>query len=193
MEIEKENEQEKNNSGINMFLSKKKRREKKLPVAITLEEYKKLIENTKNPKHKFAFYMAFNVGLRISEILKLKKSDFDFEGGKILIRQAKGKKDRVVPIPKSFQKKYLDLIPLNLSRRALEKAFKNNLNKAGVLEKKPTAHFHSLRHGFATRFIENGGDINHLKVLMGHSNISTTDIYNQLNPKLAIESYNKIW
>ncbi len=170
---------------------RKKRKAKKLPVAITFEDYQKIMAVTKNKKHKLAFYLAYNVGLRISEVLKLDPSDF--QEGKIFIRQAKGNKDRIVPIPKNFREEYLRLLPINISARALELGFKNSLKKSKVIETKPTAHFHSLRHGFATRFLELGGNIQNLKVLMGHTNIATTDIYNQLNPKIAIDDYNRLW
>lgn len=172
---------------------KKERKAHKLPIAITKQEYDKLIEYTKSPKHKLAFYLGFNSGLRISEITKLESRDIDIDGGKIFIREGKGKKDRISPVPKGFQKKYLDLLPLGITTRSLQMAFKRSAQKSGLLEIKPTAHFHSLRHGFATHFLEQGGNIQLLKVLMGHTNIATTDIYNQLNPKVALESYKELW
>ena len=173
--------------------SQKIKKAKKLPIAITKKEYDSLIEATKSPKHKLAFYLGFNSGLRISEVVKLESRDIDVEGGKIFIREGKGKKDRISPLPKGFQKKYLNYLPLGIGSRALQKAFKIAAEKSGLLERKPTAHFHSLRHGFATYFLEQGGNIQLLKVLMGHTNISTTDIYNQLNPKVALEAYKELF
>ena len=105
----------------------------------------------------------------------------------------KGSKDRIAPMPKGFLKKYQDMLPLKIGVRALQKAFHKSAKKSGLLERKPTAHFHSLRHGFATHFLEKGGNIQQLKVLMGHTNISTTDIYNQLNPKVALDSYEELF
>lgn len=172
---------------------KKKRKAKKLPVAITKLEYDALVEATKSQKHKLAFYLGFNSGLRISEVVKLEPRDIDIPGSKIFIRQGKGSKDRIAPMPKGFQKKYQDMLPLKIGIRALQKAFKTSAKKSGLLETKPTAHFHSLRHGFATHFLEQGGNIQLLKVLMGHTNISTTDIYNQLNPRVALDSYKELW
>ena len=171
----------------------KKKKVKKLPVAITKEEYEKLIEVTKSPKHKLAFYLGFNSGLRVSEVVKLEQRDIDIPGSKIFIRQGKGSKDRIVPLPKGFQVKYLKELPLGIGVRALELAFKVAAKKSKLLEVKPSAHFHSLRHGFATHYLEQGGNIQYLKVLMGHTNIATTDIYNQLNPKVALESYKDLF
>jgi integrase/recombinase XerD len=169
------------------------KREKRLPVAITKEEYELLIEKTKSPKHKLAFYLGFNSGLRVSEVVKLEPRDIFIKEGKIFIRQGKGSKDRIAPLPKGFLKKYQDMLPLGLGIRALQKAFKVSAKSSGLLDRKPTAHFHSLRHGFATRFLEQGGNIQQLKVLMGHTNIATTDIYNQLNPKVALDSYKDLF
>jgi integrase/recombinase XerD len=176
-----------------MESSQKTKRTKKLPIAITQSEYESLIENTNSQKQKLAFYFGFNSGLRVSEVRKLEPRDIEVAEGKIFIRQGKGSKDRIAPLPKGFQKKYLALLPLGVTDRALQKAFKVAALKSGLLERKPTAHFHSLRHGFATKFLEQGGNIQSLKVLMGHTNISTTDIYNQLNPKVALDAYKDLW
>ena len=62
----------------------------------------------------------------------------------------------------------------------------------GLKERKPKVRFHSMRHGFATHYIECGGDINKLKILMGHQSIAMTDIYTHLNPKQAIAEYQNI-
>ena len=166
---------------------------KKLPVAITKEEYDELIKFTKSPKHKLAFYLGFNAGLRVSEVVKLEPRDIDIKESKIFIRQGKGSKDRIAPLPKGFLQKYSFILPLGIGVRALQKAFHSSAKKSGLLERKPTAHFHSLRHGFATHFLEKGGNIQYLKVLMGHTNIATTDIYNQLNPKVALEAYDDLF
>lgn len=169
------------------------RKQKKLPVAVTEEEFISLIKITKHKHHKLAFLLAFESGLRISEVVKLEQRDIDFSGKKIFIREAKGMKDRVVPLPKRFKEDYLKIIPIGIGERALQKAFKKNCEMCGILKKKPTAHFHSLRHGFATHFLEQGGQIQFLKVLMGHEDISTTDVYNQLNPKEALKQYEELF
>ena len=173
--------------------SEKNKKVKKLPIAITKEEYYSLVNSAKSPKHKLAFYLGFNSGLRVSEIVKLQPNDISIKEGKIFIHLGKGSKDRIAPLPKGFKEKYINEFPLGIGARALEKAFKNCAEKSGLLKVKPSAHFHSLRHGFATHFLEQGGNIQVLKVLMGHTNIATTDIYNQLNPKVALDSYKDLF
>jgi integrase/recombinase XerD len=171
----------------------KQRKGRKLPVAVTREEYEDIQKVTTSQKQKVAFYLGFNSGLRVSEVIKLEPRDFDLVEGKIFIRQSKGKKDRIAPLPKGFLKKYLDLLPMGITKRALQKGFRIAAKKSGLLEKKPNVRFHSLRHGFATYFLEQGGNIQLLKVLMGHTNIATTDIYNQLNPKVALDAYKELF
>jgi len=162
---------------------------KKLPVAISEDEFAKLIQNTKYPHWRIAFLLGFGSGLRISEVVKLEPRDINFKEGSIFIRQAKGGKDRVVPIPKGFAPKHLQYFPIKCGARALQMGFVKSARKARLLEIKPTLHFHSLRHGFATQCISNGMPIHHVRTLMGHSNISTTNIYLELNPQAAIKSY----
>lgn len=166
---------------------------KKLPVPVTEEEFKQIIKNTYKVKHKLAFLLAFEAGLRVSECVKLKPENINIEGKSILILEAKGKKDRVVPLPKRFKPSYLALLPLNIKVRALQKAFTGAAKRSGIKKIKPTVSFHSLRHGFATRMVNNGCPIHHLRTLLGHSNISTTNVYLEANPKEALKSYEDLF
>ena len=75
----------------------------------------------------------------------------------------------------------------------MEKAFKRAAAKAGLLTNKPSLHFHSLRHGFGTRMANQGVPIHQIRTLMGHSNISTTNIYLEANPQEALKSYEKLF
>ena len=162
---------------------------KKLPPAISEDEFVKLIENTQKDEHKIAFLLGFGSGLRISEVINLKPSDINLQEKKIFIRQGKGGKDRIVPVPKGFKEKHLTLFPLKIGMRAIQKAFKNNARKARLLDSKPSLHFHSLRHGFGSQMAKKGIPIHHIRTLMGHSNISTTNVYLELNPNEAIKAY----
>lgn len=178
-------------------LPKKIRKPKKLPVAISEEEFERLLDKTKQKSHKLAFILSFGSGLRISEIVgdkkkgnpPLNKNNFDFKQGLIMLLNAKGGKDRAVPIPKGFRKEMFDLLPLDIGSRALQIAFKRACKRAKLLESKPSLHFHSLRHGFASHAVSKGMPIHHLRTLMGHSNISTTNVYLEANPTEAIKSY----
>lgn len=165
------------------------RRPKKLPVIVTPEEFGKLIKATKKKHHKVAFLIGFAAGLRVSEVTGLEQRDIDFNQKRIIVRQGKGSKDRIVPLPKGFRESHLKHIPIKVGVRALQKAFKNSCVKAGLLETKPDLHFHSLRHGFGTRCVSSGMPIHHVRTLMGHSNISTTNIYLEANPKEALKFY----
>jgi len=166
---------------------------KKLPIAITEDEFAKLIQNTKKTKHRIAFLLGFGAGLRVSEVVNLEPRDINTQEKSIFIRQGKGKKDRVVPLPKGFAPKHMKFIPMGVGARALQYAFRNACKKAGLLELKPELHFHSLRHGFATNCVSNGMPIHHIRTLMGHSNISVTNVYLEVNPVRALKSYEELF
>jgi len=166
---------------------------KKLPIAISSEEFAILIKNTIKDSHKVAFLLGFGSGLRISEITNLEKRDIDIKERKIFIRQGKGSKDRVVPLAKGFKQKHMSFIPIGIGVRALQSAFKSTCKRAGLLETKPTIHFHSLRHGFGSHMANKSVPIHHIRTLMGHSNISTTNVYLELNPKDALLSYEDLF
>ncbi len=165
------------------------KKRKKLPVAIEEEEFIKLIKATKYDHWKVAFLFGFAAGLRISEVVKLQKKDVDFIKGQIFIEDAKGGKDRVMAIPKGLMPKHLKHLPMKCGARALQSAFTKTATLAGLMKDKPGLHFHSLRHGFASKCAAAGMPIPYLRDLMGHENISTTNIYLRMNPKDAIKSY----
>jgi len=166
---------------------------KKLPIPIDADEFAKLIKNTKYQHWRVAFLLGFGAGLRISEVVKLQPGDINMKERKMFIRQAKGSKDRIVPVPKAFKPSCLKYIPMSCGCRALQSAFHKCSEKAGLLANKPDLHFHSLRHGFANQCISNGMPIHHLRTLMGHSNISTTNVYLEVNPKHALASYEEFF
>ena len=166
---------------------------KKLPIAISEDEFYELIKATTQEHYKVAFLLGYGAGLRVSEIVKLEPRDVDFKEGKILIRQGKGSKDRTVPIPKSFKPKHLEYLPMKCGVRTLEYAFRNAIKRSGLDKIKPDAHFHSLRHGFATQCVKKGIPIHHIRTLMGHTNISTTNVYLEMNPKEALKSYEELF
>ncbi|UQB69972.1 tyrosine-type recombinase/integrase [Epilithonimonas zeae] len=168
-----------------------KRKEHKLPNFLTREEVKKILDVTENIKHKAILTTIYSCGLRLSEVLELKISDIKTHENVLLIRQAKGKKDRVVMLspklvellrvyykfyqPQSFlfegqtNEKY--------SERSVQNILKNALLKADITS---PASVHTLRHSYATHLLENGTDIRVIKELLGHNNIKTTEIYTQI-------------
>ena len=166
---------------------------KKLPTTVTEEDYIKIIKATKKEHHKLAFMLGFEAGLRISEITNLEQRDIDIKAKKILIRQGKGSKDRVAPLPKHFKSKHIALLPIKCGVRALQQVFRRLCIKTDIIKNKPEIHFHCLRHGFATKLLESGMPINQVQLFLGHSNISTTSIYTKANPTDALKKYEEIF
>jgi len=176
---------------VSDYYTKSENKKRKLPAYLSLDEFSKVMKNVKKKHHRAAFNLAFFSGLRLSEITKLQKENIDFNGKRIFIKDSKGGKDRVVPIPKGMKSEYLNCIPLSCGGRTLEATFKRYVKKSGI--SKPDAHFHSLRHSFAVRCMERGIPLNQIQVLLGHENIATTGIYLKINPKDALDNYDKLF
>lgn len=170
---------------------KKQRRKKKLPVFVSENDLLRILKVSEHKRHKFAYMLGFYSGLRISEVVNLEPRNINFEKGTMLVEEGKGSKDRIAILPKFFRKEMLELMPLKklVKQRALQKAFVKACEDSGVKTEKPTIHFHSLRHGFCTHAVEKGIDITRVQVLAGHENISTTNIYTHLNPKIALAEF----
>jgi integrase len=156
---------------------------RKLPDVITEEELVKVIEATKKPHHKLAFALGFYECMRVSEVVKLKEEDVDKQTKLIHIKQAKGKKDRNVPIAPQVMKG-LKHLPIGCGIRALQIKFKEKCKEA--LNK--DLHFHILRHSGITYYIVNK-KWSSLEVqrMAGHSKITTTEIYTHINPQDLVE------
>jgi len=163
---------------------------KKLVKGLTPEEFKRLISviPNKDKLSKTAFLLGYAIGLRISEVVGLKKDDV--HDGYISIWDSKGGKDRTVPKPKGWKEYMMDEIPIKISDRSLQRRFKKYAKKAELPEHYV---FHSLRHGFGTRMIEAGVPLNQLSMLMGHSSISVTNIYTKARPVDALKSYEELF
>lgn len=164
--------------------------QKKLPKAVRPEEFPTLLRSTrKNDKTaRIAFLLSYGSGLRLSEVTSLLPENIKENG--IEVHLGKGGRDRMVPVPKGWKdwmKKYL---PINKTNRSLQRNFIAAAKKA----KLPSYYsFHSLRHGFATRLIEAGVPLSHVQVLLGHSNISTTNVYTRARPIDALKSYEELF
>jgi len=170
-------------------LKNRPRSSKKLPDILSRNEIKKIIEVTKNLKHKLLISLTYSAGLRVSEVVKLKYTDLDFERNVIFVRQSKGKKDRIAIFSKSIKsmvseyiKKYRPTIWLfegwssetHLSIRSAQKIFEKSKQLAFI---KKEVSIHCLRHSFATHLLEKGVEIRYIQKLLGHSNLKTTEIY----------------
>lgn len=174
-----------------MFEIKKRAGEemRKLPETITEEEVKEMIKGAKKNKLKAAIVLGFYQGLRVSEVINLAKSEVDIQRGFLHIKQGKGKKDRDIPImkPSIF---YFRFLPLDVTRQALHKAIK----KLGKKVLKKELHFHTLRHSGASFYLnEKSIDIRFIQEFLGHSRLSTTQVYLHVNPQQLKNAFNQAW
>jgi integrase/recombinase XerD len=158
--------------------------EQKLPEIITEDELQKILEVVKKQNHKLAIALGFYQCMRVSEIVNLKQENIKKEQKLILIKNAKGNKDRNIPIAPEVLKG-LKNIPIGVGVRALEKTFKKALKEALGRD---DLHFHSLRHSGITHYLTKK-KWNSLEVqrLAGHSKISTTEIYTHISPQNLID------
>jgi len=147
-----------------------------------LEGVKKVKPNRKDIR--LAFMLGFYECMRVSEVVKLKPTDIDKARGFIHIKQGKGNKDRDIPIMKPVERG-LKHLPLKIGIRALQKQFKKYF---------PDYHFHTLRHSGATFYLNDKKiGLRQLQQLLGHSQISTTQIYTHINPGQLKEAFEGIW
>ncbi len=184
--------------------------DKHLPSFMTEEEVSKLIESAfaKNEKDILglrdraileAFYSS---GLRISELVGLNLQDVDFISGILKIR-GKGKKERIVPVGEAAltamrkyldrRKKQADAVFLNknnrrITTRGVRYIVVKYLRVAGI---KPGVSAHTFRHSFATHLLNRGADLRTVQELLGHANLSTTQIYTHLTTDKLKSVYDK--
>jgi len=176
------------------FDIKHPKKEKRLPIVLTKDEIKRMLEVTTNLKHKLLMEIMYASGLRVSEIIKLKIKDIDLEEGIIRVNLGKGKKDRQTILSKRaiedlkiyFQKRN-DENPYvfpgaqnkgHLSTRSVQKIV---LQAAKLAKIKKDISCHSLRHSFATHLLEKGVDIRYIQKLLGHKRLETTQIYTKVS------------
>lgn len=169
------------------------KKDNKLPNVLSSNEVKKIINATDNLKHKTILSLIYACGLRISEAVNLEIKHIDSSNMTIKIVSAKGKKDRYVMLSENLLKilreyfseykprKYLfnGQKGDKYSARSIQEIFRNAVKKNGI-RKKITVH--TLRHSFATHLLENGTDIRLIQELLGHNQLSTTQIYTHITP-----------
>lgn len=167
---------------------------KALPTVLTKEEVLRLISAIENPKHRFMISLMYSAGLRVSELINLKSSDFEFESNIGWVRHGKGNKDRMFMIAERLKDELRELVAstdsyiftgnkhTNTSKETVFRIVKRAAKKAGITK---NVHPHTLRHTFATHLIQNGYDVSAVQLLLGHSNTQTTMMYvHMASPKM---------
>ena len=186
---------------------------KKILEVLNEQEVKKFLESIPSSTYlelrdKAMFELLYACGIRVSEIVDLKLADIDFDEG--LIRFiGKGNKERITPVGNSAKDclgKYIRAARYNLEReRKSENVFLNRngqkltrqgfwkiLKKyAGKANVSKNLYPHLFRHSYATHMLERGADLRIVQELLGHSSISTTQIYTNINKKHVKETYFK--
>lgn len=171
------------------------RTEHRLPNVLSKDEIKRLLRAPGNLKHRTILSIIYACGLRRSELINLKPVDIDSSRGVIIIRQSKGRKDRVVPLPdrileslRIYFRAYKPKTWLfegsqsnsQYSPTSLAKILQRAVKKAGI--KKPVT-LHWLRHSYATHLLEQGTDLRFIQELLGHQSSKTTEIYTHVSTK----------
>ena len=194
-----------NDPTIDLTLPKK---DKVLPDVISVEEIEKLIniipeKGFKGKRDKALIELLYSSGLRVSEIINLKINEIDLKNG-YLKCFGKGSKERIVPFgsfAKDFLIEYIEernknninsdlLFVTKKGKKIVRQEINNILNsyaKKSKLKKK--IHPHMLRHSFATHLLERGADLRSVQELLGHVDISTTQIYTHLTKEHLREVY----
>lgn len=159
-----------------------------LPNFFNQDEITAILRSVENVKHKTMLMLAYSSGLRVSEVVRIRTKDIDSRRMCILIKQAKGKKDRMVKLSpvllimlREYWKKYQpgrdgflfegQYANESYSTRSLQLVLAAAKQKAGI--KKPGS-IHALRHSFATHLLDKGTDVTMIMKLLGHNDIKTT-------------------
>ena len=171
------------------------KRSKALPNVLSKEEVKAILDAPANFKHKVMLSLIYSCGLRSGELLALMPHHVDSKRNIVLLKNSKGKKDRITPL----SLKILDLLreyfkvykpttylfegqnagePYN--SRSLQQVLKQTIKKAGIT--KPVT-LHWLRHSYATHLLESGTDLRYIQELLGHNSSKTTEIYTHVSTK----------
>lgn len=189
------------------------KKQKRLPKVLTIDEIEKLLEKpeSNNPlgiRDKAMLETLYGAGMRVSELLDLDLNSIDIELGYVRC-MGKGSKERIVPLgnqailsinaylnggrnkllknPKEYAL-FLNQHGRRLTRQGFWKILKKYAQLSG-LKKEITPH--TLRHSFATHLLENGADLRSVQEMLGHVDVTTTQIYTHLNTSNIINIYKK--
>jgi len=187
------------------------KREKRLPVFLDSDEVTRLLEapvqdTWEEKRDKAILETLYSSGLRVSELVGLNHEDVDFFSGLLRVR-GKGKKERIVPVGQMALKRVQDYLQARAPRKG-DVGFKKPLyiNRSGgrltdrsirrmilkyvrriAIDKDVSPH--TLRHSFATHMLDRGADLRSVQELLGHENLSTTQIYTHVTTRRLKEAY----
>ena len=178
------------------------RRGNHLPVVLSVDEVRRLLLAAPSLRDKLLLGLMYATGVRVSEVVRLRFVDVDFDRGHIRVVQGKGRRDRDVMLPQSFtpllrglravhgRDDFLfpstDTTTRHLCARTAQRVMQRALRLADI-DKPATCH--ALRHSFATHLLESGTDIRFIQKLLGHLRLETTTLYTklaQLRPERAV-------
>ncbi len=180
------------------------KRPKQLPVVLSMEEVQRVFRVVKNSKHRCLLMVTYSGGLRVSEVVKLRREDIDESRMLIHIRKAKGQKDRYTLLGKTtlaeLKEYWGERAPTDcvfpgdreggyLSTESAQKVFKAAVAKAGIAK---SVSIHCLRHSFATHLLESGVDLRYIQELLGHRSSRTTEIYTHVSRRVMGQIVNPI-
>ena len=169
------------------------RREHKLPNVLSKEEVSQILHATGNQKHRTILSLIYACGLRRGELLTIKPKDINSSRNVLLIRNAKGRKDRIVPLSlkiidmlRDYYKTYKPEVWLfegsqkgvQYSATSMQKILKKAVLKS-CINKPITLHW--LRHSYATHLLESGTDLRYIQEILGHKSSKTTEIYTHVS------------
>ena len=187
------------------------KREKRLPHCLELEEVEHLLEaprgsSWEEKRDKAIMEALYSSGIRVGELTNLNVDDLDFFSGQLKVR-GKGKKERIVPVGSVAVKAIQNYVearpkPESDAKRALfmnrrgtrltDRSVRRMMNKyARKIALTKNVSPHMLRHSFATHMLDRGADLRSVQELLGHENLSTTQIYTHVSTKRLRETYEK--
>ena len=176
---------------------------KSLPKFLTLEEIDAVRKACKSKRDRAIVELMFATGMRLSELQRLNRDDIDFKNNRILVT-GKGSKQRYVLFSKNTEKYLKEYLATRkdenealflsqrgrrMSHRAIQHLMKQLGEDAGLNK---NLHPHKLRHTFGSIGVQNGMNIQAVSTLMGHSSISTTQIYARLTDEYVSKEYEKL-
>lgn len=187
------------------------KREKRLPIFLDIDEVTKLLDapcqkNWEEKRDRAILETLYSSGLRVSELVGLNQEDMDLSGGLLRVR-GKGKKERIVPVgrvaiqtlhdymnekmPRQLNtgiKKalFMNRLGSRLTDRSVRRMILKYVRRVGI-QKEVSPH--TLRHSFATHMLDRGADLRSVQELLGHENLSTTQIYTHVTTRRLKEAY----